>query len=49
MGLGCDEGGQGVDLGAQSVPKWGLDIADSNTVYCVEGIFATLYEDPYPK
>ncbi len=27
-GLGCDEGGNGVDLGAQSVPKWITEIAD---------------------
>jgi hypothetical protein len=28
--LGCNEGDSGIDLGAQNVPKWGSEFADSN-------------------
>ncbi len=31
-GVERDSGGNGVDVGARSVPKWGPEIADSITV-----------------
>ncbi len=42
-GIGCDKGGDGVDVGAQRVSKCGPELADSNTALCVEGAFATFY------
>ena len=41
--LGCDEGGNCVQLVAQSVPQWGPEITDSRTAWLAEGMFATLY------
>ena len=40
--LGSDEGGHGVDLGAQNVPKCGSEIADSIAVLHVCGTVAEL-------
>jgi hypothetical protein len=48
VGVGCDEGGNGVQLVAQSVPKWGLEIAESSIVWRVEGMRSQLYSNQYP-
>ena len=40
--LGCDEGGNGVELGAQNVPKCGSEIADSRDVWHLRGKVAAL-------
>ncbi len=42
-GLECDEGGIGVDVGGQNVPKWGAEIAYSRASWRVDGI------DPHLK
>ncbi len=44
-----DDGGHGVDVGAQSVPKWGPEIADSICVWHVEGTCSQLAKHTNPK
>lgn len=48
-GLGCDEGGNCVSLGAHIVPTWGPVIADSIADWCVEGMFLAWTRNLYPK
>ena len=49
MGLGCDEGGTGVDLDVQSVPKWRSEIADSFGVWRFPNTVAELVKHSIPK
>ena len=45
----CDEGVNGVDLGARAVPKWGSDIAVSKAVWHLRGTIAELAKHMNPK
>ncbi len=44
-----NEGGNGVDLGAQNVLKWGSEIADSSSVWHLCGTVAELAKHMNPK
>ncbi len=48
-GLRCDEGGNCVDLGAQNVPKWGSEIADSRRVSSFSITVAELAKHSIPQ